>query len=348
MTTTRRAFLATMPAAVLAPLRSAEPDFERIDTHTHIHRTIPALLAAMETAHWKALSICDSRELGDEPSTLPEMTRGTIEAVRQSRGRLAWAATFDARGFEDRDFAARVTESLRQCFAQGACAVKIWKNVGMGIRSKSGEYLLPDNPVFTPILENIQRADKTLLTHLADLDVAWKPVDSANPDSGYYRSHPEWLMYGRPGAPSKEAILAARDRLVARHPKLRVIGCHIGSSEEDLSQAAKRLDAYPNFAVDLASRVRFLVRQPREDVRQFMMKYADRVLYATDSQPGTGNEEAIAKSFVASHELEWNYFSSGEMLKFRNSEVQGLALPAPVLRKIFRDNALRWLKISFS
>ena len=79
-----------------------------------------------------------------------------------------------------------------------------------------------------------------------------------------------------------------------------------------------------------------------------MMKYADRVLYATDSQPGTGNEEAIAKSFVASHELEWNYFSSGEMLKFRNTEVQGLALPAPVIRKIFRDNALRWLKIAFS
>ena len=98
---------------------------------------------------------------------------------------------------------------------------------------------------------------------------------------------------------------------MARHPKLRVIGCHIGSSEEDLSAAAKRLDAYPNFAVDLASRVRFLARQPREDVRQFMMKYADRVLYATDFQPGTGNEEAIAKSFVASHELEWNYFSSG-------------------------------------
>ena len=186
------------------------------------------------------------------------------------------------------------------------------------------------------------------MTHLADLDVAWKPVDSANADSGYYRSHPEWLMYGRAGAPPKEAILAARDRLVARHPKLRVIGCHIGSSEEDLGAAAKRLDAYPNYAIDLASRVRFLVRQPREDVRQFMMKYADRVLYATDSQPGTGSEEATAKSFVASHELEWNYFSSGGMVKFRNSEVEGLALPAPVLRKIFRENALRWLKIAFS
>ena len=49
-----------------------------IDTHTHIHRTIPPLMAAMEKAGWKALSICDSREIGDEPSGLAEMIRGTI------------------------------------------------------------------------------------------------------------------------------------------------------------------------------------------------------------------------------------------------------------------------------
>ena len=337
---TRREWFATVTAA---SLKAAEPDFERIDTHTHIHRNIPALLAAMEKSGWKALSICDSRETGDESSQLAEMIRGTAEAVRESRGRLAWAATFDARGFEDRDFAGRVNESLRQCFAQGAIGVKIWKNVGMGIRSKSGEYLLPDNPVFAPIFEAMQRAGKTLLTHLADLDVAWKPLDPANPDSGYYKSHPEWLMHGRTGAPSKEAILAARDRILARHPKLRVIGCHIGSSEEDLIAVAKRLDKYPNFAVDVAARVRILARQDRETVRQFMSKYADRVIYATDFQPGAANDEAAAKSFLASHEQEWNYFSSGEMLKFRDAEVRGLGLPAPVLRKIFHDNAVRWL-----
>ena len=64
-----------------------------------------------------------------------------------------------------------------------------------------------------------------------------------------------WLMYGKNGAPAKQAILAARDRILSRHPKLRVIGCHLGSSEQDLSQVAKRLDAFPNYAVDVASRV---------------------------------------------------------------------------------------------
>ena len=83
-TMTRRRFLA---AATVIRLRAAEPAFERIDTHTHIHRNSPALLAAMERAGWKALSICDSREIGDEPSKLAEMVRGTVDATRESKGR---------------------------------------------------------------------------------------------------------------------------------------------------------------------------------------------------------------------------------------------------------------------
>ena len=46
-----------------------------VETHIHIHRTIPPLLAAMEKAGWKAVSICDGREMGDEPSGLAEMIR---------------------------------------------------------------------------------------------------------------------------------------------------------------------------------------------------------------------------------------------------------------------------------
>ena len=112
--------------------------------------------------------------------------------------------------------------------------MKVWKNVGMGIRSKSGEYLLPDNPALLPIYEAIQKAGKTLICHLAEPDGAWLPLDAANTESGYLKSHPEWHMYGHPEAPSKDTILAARDRIMARYPKLRVIGCHLGSNEEDL------------------------------------------------------------------------------------------------------------------
>jgi predicted TIM-barrel fold metal-dependent hydrolase len=123
--------------------------------------------------------------------------------------------------------------------------------------------------------------------------------------------------------------------MIARHQRLRVIGCHLGSNEEHLDQLAKRLDALPNFAVDMASRVRFLVRMDRETVRQFVTKYQDRIIYATDFTLGQADEASAAKSLLSVHEREWNYFSgAGD---------NALGLPESVLRKIFRDNAVRWI-----
>lgn len=312
---------------------AAEPTFECIDTHTHMHRSAPAVLATLRQANWRCLSICDSREVGDQPTVLDEMIRGTKLLHAESRGRIAWATTFDARRFETPGFADRVIADLQRDFKEDAVAVKIWKNIGLAIRSRSGEFLMPDSPVLKPVLQAIEKSGRTLISHLADPDVAWEPLGSA--ESGYYKNHPEWHMYGRPEVPSKRSILEARDRIVARHRGLRVIGCHLGSNEDDLAQLAKRLDAHPNFAVDVASRVRFLARMDRETVRQFLTKYQDRILYATDFVLGQGEDEKAAKSLGAVHAREWSYFSgTGD---------NAVGLPEPVLRKLFRENAMRWI-----
>ena len=176
---TRRELLLVSSAAVLKP---AEPAFERIDTHNHIHQICPELVAAMKSTGWRGLSICDSRAIGDEPSILNEMRKGTIEFSRASAGRWAWATTFDARGFESPEFASRVTADLERDFDRGAVAVKLWKNVGIAIRSTSGEYLMPDSPALAFVFDLIQRSGKTLITHLADPDQAWLPLDPNNPD----------------------------------------------------------------------------------------------------------------------------------------------------------------------
>src|SRR4030095_7055100 len=125
---TRRELLALIPAAAaLNESRAAQPAFDRIDVHMHIHRVAPALFAGMEKAGWRGLSICDSRAVGDEPSILDEMIRGTVEMQRASKGRFAWASTFDPRAFEAPDFSARTIASLEQHFREGAVGVKIWK-----------------------------------------------------------------------------------------------------------------------------------------------------------------------------------------------------------------------------
>jgi hypothetical protein len=105
--------------------------------------------------------------------------------------------------------------------------VKIWKNIGMAIKAKSGAYLLPDDPSLLPIYEAIQAAGRPLIAHLAEPDGAWLPLYAKNPEIRYYSANPRWHMHGKRGAPVKAEILDARDRLLARYPNLRVVGCHL-------------------------------------------------------------------------------------------------------------------------
>jgi hypothetical protein len=198
---TRRDLLRLFPPTVLAGSACAAepPEFGRVDTHIHIHRDAPALLTAIKDANWRGLDIVVCPASADEPFDLEEKLRATQKVHRDSEGVLAWASTFDARGFEDPNFAERTIARLRRTFDDGAIGVKIWKNIGMSIKSKYGAYLLPDNPALLPVYEAIERSDRTLVAHLAEPDGAWLPLDAKNPELTYYSNNPQWRMF--PEAP---------------------------------------------------------------------------------------------------------------------------------------------------
>ena len=315
-----------LPAGLAAAQEAAS--FERIDTHVHLNRLSRPMIEGLKTTRWKALSICVSRATGNDPTDLDQQLRGTAEISKESGGSIAWAGSFDARRWADADFGAATIAALHQQFRDGAIAVKIWKNIGMSIRTESGKYLLPDNAAFHPIYGMLQKEGRTLIAHLAEPNGAWLPLDEHNPEKGFYSSHPEWLMYGRTDGPSKEDILKARDGIAARYPKLRIVGCHLGSNEEDLEVLSSRLDRLPNFAVDLAARIRYLAAGNREKARAFLIKYQDRITYGTDFTLGPGADEQRAwASLAARHDLDWQYFSSADAVTYNRSEVQGLGLP---------------------
>ncbi len=138
-------------------------------------------------------------------------------------------------------------------------------------------------------------------------------------------------------------ILQARDRVISRYPKLRVVGCHLGSNEEDLNALAKRLDRLANFAVDLAARIRYFAAGDRDKAREFLIRYQDRITYGTDfTLPTGGGDQGASSSLTAQHDRDWQYLASAGTVSYNRREVKGLGLPPEVLRKIFRENALRW------
>ncbi len=114
--------------------------------------------------------------------------------------------------------------------------------------------------------------------------------------------------------------------------------------ETDVDEIAKRFDLYPNFAVDTAARMEYLMIQPREQVRNFLIRYQDRVLYGTDLEflPKDATTDAL-KDWQDTYARDWKFLATNQMLQLRGREIQGLNLPEPVLRRIYHDNAVRWI-----
>jgi predicted TIM-barrel fold metal-dependent hydrolase len=114
--------------------------------------------------------------------------------------------------------------------------------------------------------------------------------------------------------------------------------------EKDIDNIAMHLDQYPNFAVDTAARMEYLIMAPREKVRDFLTKYQDRVLYGTDLDLlATASVPEALKDWRSTYARDWRFLATDESFTADGKQVRGLNLPPPVLRKIFRTNALHWI-----
>jgi len=337
-------------AAAAAPSRASAADelqafaaLQPVDTHVHAFKSDPAFTDLLARLQLHVLDICvaDTQGIYGELAAQLARAKGFVQA---SPGHARLCVTFNPFTFQQKDFAQDTVKQLHQEFAEGAVAVKIWKNIGMEIKTPDGKYLMPDDAVFAPIYREIAAENKTLVAHVAEPSSCWQPPNPASPDYDYYKENPEWYMYLHPDHPRKETILAARDHLLAENPQLRVVGAHLGSMETDVDEIAKHFDRYPNFAVDTAARMEYLMLAPRENVRNFLIKYQDRVLYGTDLEflNAEATPDAL-KDWQKTYARDWKFLATDQTLQLRGRSIEGLNLPEPVLRRIYHDNAVRWI-----
>jgi hypothetical protein len=85
------------------------------------------------------------------------------------------------------------------------------------------------------------------------------------------------------------------------------------------------------------------MRGDHEQAKQFILKYQDRLLYATDYVLEKQDEVKGAESLLRTWEQDWKFFATTDKIESRGAAFAGLGLPEGVVRKLFRDNALRWV-----
>jgi predicted TIM-barrel fold metal-dependent hydrolase len=319
---------------------------EKIDAHVHLHGSVPQFIKRAQADGFRLLTI--NVNYSAFPP-LPQQRADALALKRQYPDRVAFAATFDASNSKQPGWLARVETQLKDDLANGAVGVKVWKDIGMQQRDPDGRAVMADDDRFTPIFEFLEQRGVVVLGHQGEPRNAWLALDqmTTRGDRQYFTEHPEYHMFAHAEWPSYEEQLAARDRWLARQPKMKFLALHLASLEWSVDRIGEFLDRYPNASVDLAARLVHLKLQASADherVRQFFIRYQDRIVYATDlTRLPEQADAAFAEEAHAVWRNDWRFLSGRAQLRSDEfaAPFKGLALPRDVLDKIYHGNARR-------
>ena len=308
------------------------PCVPAIDYHNHLDSLDPL----------EVLSIMDACGIEQIVNITMQTCDAALEQIKRFHAaapeRFSTIGWMDWSGIERPDFFRLSVDRLEKLVEHGACGLKMWKDLGLTVRDASGELLRIDDERLAPIFEKAGELGVPVMFHTSDPDAFFVPTDRFNERYEELAAHPDWSFYG--SQYSKQELLQQRNQVFARHPGTTFVGAHIAESSECLSRVAELLETYPNVSVDMSARVAELGRQPYT-ARAFFLRYADRILFGTDLLPEL-EMYRLNFRFLETADEYFDYPSHAS--RQGRWHIHGLHLPAEVLQKIYRDNALALLR----
>jgi uncharacterized protein len=214
----------------------------------------------------------------------------------------------------------------------------VLKDLGLGVRDRTGRLVPVDDGRLDPIWAVCGELGIPVAIHVSDPVAFFQPLDATNERHEELVAHPDWHFHGR-DYPSKDAILEARDRVFARHPRTTFISLHMGNYPEDLGRVGAMLDRFPNVMIEVGGRVPELGRQPRQ-ARRFFVKYQDRVLFGTDHGlfAHNGFGRVVYRNYFRFFETADEHFDYYGAPGSGRWKIYGLELPPEVLAKLYHQN----------
>jgi len=334
----------------------SEADFKKVlkvDTHVHIVTDKGFFEDQAAEDNFALISI--NVDHGD-PAALQYQLDKAVRSAKKYPGWVFYEPSFyfDTAGWGTEQWSLKVISEIEKGIADGPVGVKLWKNIGMTVRDRNGKFIMVDDPGLQPVIDFIKSKNLPVTGHLGEPRNCWLPLEemTIKGDASYFRNNPQYHMFLHPEYPSYEDQINARDHFLEMNPDLKFIGCHLGSLEYDVDELAKRLDRFPNMAVDMAARISHLKYQSvtdRDKVRNFCIQYQDRLMYGTDLEDMRAeSREELGKILHGTWLSDWKFFTGDEETSAGEFEgkFKGLKLPAEVVDKIYHENAIQWYRLN--
>jgi predicted TIM-barrel fold metal-dependent hydrolase len=319
----------------------------KIDAHIHINAENTELFDLAKSINFRFITINVDNNLW----SVSEQRQTSIKIREQFADRFAYTTAFDTSTFLEPGWVENTIAFLDESFENGACAVKLWKNIGMRYRDGDGKFLMADDVRLKPVLDYIESRHITICTHLGEPRACWLPLEEIKMPNNkrYYAKKPHFHMYKHPEYPSYEQQITAMKNLYSQHRDTRFVGMHLASLEWSVEEVAKLLDEYPNVAVDISARIGNLHLQASEDrqkVRDFFIKYQDRILYGVDFVPGSG-DKFYPEYHLKAWQDDFNFLATDQEKASRvcGAVYRGLKLDKSVVDKILYENARKWYDV---
>ena len=314
--------------------------FYVIDVHNHVNDPVRIgdqmppqdVVAVMDKVNVKTIVILTGM-WGDRLQNLIN------QMVKPYPGRFIVFTQIDWSKIDDPNFSREMVAQLDDGVRRGARGLKLLKDLGLGVRDKSGTLIAVYDPRLDPIWEECGRLGIPVFIHTGDPEAFFRPTDASNERYEELIEHPDWSFYG-PQFPSLQELLEARNRVFARHPRTTFVSLHMGWPE-NLPWVARMLDGHPNVLVEFGAREAELGRQPRQ-ARDFFLKYQDRIMFGTDAEV----KDAMYRNYFRWLETADEAFDYWDAPGQGRWEIYGLNLPDPVLEKVYHKNAERVLGIA--
>ncbi len=360
----------TVSILELAPPVSERPGYQRpllIDFHTHL--SLDGQERIQRIMRENGIELMINLSGGSYRRGPSQWLEAKILADTLG-GRVLNFMNPDWSGFGDPDWAKREAGRLDEAVTRYEFrGLKIAKILGLGaIDERTGKLVAVDDPRIDPLWQKCAELGIPVTIHVADPRAFWWPLNPQNERWDELKVHPGWA-YGpippelaaevppRPKPPSWAELLQAAERMYRANPRTTFIAVHFGNAAEDLDYVDGLLARNDNVYIDLAARIGEFGRHPAAKLRAFFTKWQDRIVFGTDIGIGAdflmlGSNGAVEPQLPdvrPFYEAHFRFLETAKQQIAHPSPIQGnwkvdaIDLSAPILQKIYRDNAKRLL-----
>jgi hypothetical protein len=327
-----------------------------IDAHTHLQsHAYPIVREIFEQQNiYRAINLSGGHD--------PDVREAHLERANRLHNRIALFFNMDWENVDDPEFGEKTADELESAVREGYAGLKISKALGLEVKTEEGDFLPVDTPKLDPLWERAGELGVPVTIHTADPKAFFEEPGPQNERWAELKQAPDWSFHDEK-YPSRQSLLEARDRMVARHPDTTFILAHMGNNPEDLDYVAELLAEHDDLVVDTSARIAEFGRHSAERVREFFMRFQDRILFGTDlgvqARPRGGRlvyglflgsvrkEPPTLEDVPVFYRRHWRYFETDQQAVAHPIPIQGdwkvhpIDLPEDVLANIYWKNAER-------